>query len=163
MVPIKNIGAYLPMLILAVICYAAYRALNGSGLFNQVFGETEEQKNTQKTDDIIKSIPVDISKATITNAQASIFAERLQKAMNPISGFSADYDGSDETAIFSVFAQMNNKQDAKMIYKAFGLRAYTSNWILDNDRIDLIAWLHKELSPSDIAKISTKLNWMVYG
>src|SRR3954466_2660192 len=94
-----NTGQLMPVVIIGLVYFLYKKITSGTGLLNGMFGTSEQAKNTKATGDVIQKIPVNIGNASFTSAQASIYAEQLQKAMNPISGFSPDYDGTDEAMI----------------------------------------------------------------
>lgn len=88
--------------------------------------------------------PVDLSKATITEAQAKTYANQLFNAMKN--------SGTNVGAIKAII-QAVNAEDYKMIYNAFGLKSYynfgepTLLSILTGwDDIDLNEWFKRELN-----------------
>ena len=69
--------------------------------------------------DFVKGIQVNTSKATINQEQAGIMSNQLVNYMST-SG------GTDEDGIQSVFSQIQNGDDMKILYKAFGIRKYSN-------------------------------------
>jgi hypothetical protein len=106
--------------------------------------------------DFVKEIQVNTSKATINQDQAGIMSNQLVNYMST-SG------GTDEDGIQSVFNQIQNEDDMKTLYKAFGIRKYSYVnqgeasgllfGLLENaggyDDLDLLGWLEAELGYFD--------------
>ena len=104
----------------------------------------------------IKGIQPNKSKSTISEDQAKIMANQLVNYMST-SG------GTDESGIQSVFEKVQNEDDMKTLYKAFGTRKYSYVnqgeasgllfGVLENvggyDDLDLLGWLQSELGVFD--------------
>jgi hypothetical protein len=106
--------------------------------------------------DFVRGIQVNTSKANINQEQAGIMANQLVNYMST-SG------GTDEDGIQSVFNQVQNADDMKALYKAFGIRKYSNVnqgeasgfalGLIENafgyDDLDLLGWLETELGYFD--------------
>ena len=89
------------------------------------------------------NVTVQESNTTITQEQASTFAQQLLNAM--------DRWGTDENTIYTIFSKLATADDFKMIYKAFGSFYYDGvgipTFVFGNEtKRDLVYWLKSELS-----------------
>ncbi|WP_233899631.1 hypothetical protein [Tenacibaculum piscium] len=131
-------------IVLLLVGYKIYKSLNkniGSAL-------------DDKVENVKINVQVDLSKVTITKEDAQKYAQQLLNACNGAFPFY----GTDEDLIKKVFEKLNNSDDFKLVYKAFGLKEYNGygspptgvSRHLDNySPKDLVYWLRAELSPKD--------------
>jgi hypothetical protein len=95
------------------------------------------------------SVSVDTKKSTISDAEANNYANQLFNAMD---GF-----GTNSNAIYTVLNKLQNKDDFRKVYNAFGKKSYyidgsptASAYIFGYSNLDLIEWLDKEVGYSNL-------------
>jgi len=97
--------------------------------------------------DFVK-IPIDESKATISNEVANTYANQLYGAMSNV--------GVDSNLIYSILNKLQVKEDFLKVYNAFGKKSYVGvilggspsaadRAIGNYDDLDLVEWLHTEV------------------
>ena len=88
---------------------------------------------------------------TYPNSQYLAWANRLEQAMFDI--------GTDEDAIFQIFAQLRNNTDFLSLKAAFGIRNYTGGFLpgLVSGDLSLDGWLQQELDRSEIEELNSIL------
>lgn len=87
------------------------------------------------------------SEVTISSQQAQNIAEKLYSAM--------EGSGTNETALYNAFEQINSYSDLMMVMKAFGKRKGWWNWF--GSESGLVEWINDDCSNSEIAKINAIL------
>lgn len=109
---------------------------------------------TEKSENVDFRLPINTQKATIDTTQAGQFAQQLLDACNEAYPFY----GTDEETIQKIFERLQNGEDFKLVYKAFGMKNYNGynsppvgffRHIDNYEPRDLVYWLKSELSPSD--------------
>lgn len=129
-------------------------------LLNKFLGNPNASHD-QNLENTVNSVPAPVvSKMTFTLARAKVLADQLEHAMRRSTWLTADMDGTDEDAIYKVFAEIKNPEDMKAVYKAFAVRVYTHGYFSNVVKLDLIGMLQAELSDSEMAKIYNKLKWV---
>lgn len=74
-----------------------------------------------------------------------LFADQLESAMQGL--------GTDESAVYHVFNQMNTSDDLKQLIKSFGVREL--GW---SGEKNLLQWLRAEMNVDDLIPIQTIFN-----
>lgn len=108
--------------------------------------------NKSKGETPFEEIEVDTTQTTITDSQAKIFANQLYGAMKNA--------GTKENTIYEIFKKIENKNDFKKVYNAFGRKSYVGaiwggsptaidSWLGNYDDFDLIEWLNEEVGYSN--------------
>lgn len=89
---------------------------------------------------------------TYPNSQFLAWANRLEQAMFDI--------GTDEDAIFEIFAQLRNNTDFLTLKAAFGIRNYTGGFLpgLVSGDLSLDGWIQQELDSSEISELNSILS-----
>lgn len=88
-----------------------------------------------------------VSDVTISQQQAQNIAEKIFAAM--------DGAGTNETALYNAFEQINSYSDLMMVMKAFGKRKGSWSWF--GEESGLVEWINNDCSNSEIAKINAIL------
>ena len=88
---------------------------------------------------------IDENALTYPLSQYITWADQLDNAMNTI--------GTDENAIYSIFAKLNNLSDVLQLIKAFGTRDY---YLWGNSK-NLPQWIAEELNNGETAKVNSLL------
>lgn len=103
-------------------------------------------------DDVVNGTGGKFANATITNQEATNYAQELLDAFNE----QAPLYGTDEDVVEAVFTKIKNGDDFLRIFKAFGMKDYNGNnspptgfWSnLDSySKRNLVYWLRKEIDP----------------
>lgn len=135
--PLLYIGGALAIVIVG---YAIVSKLKG-GIGNFL-------KDTSKGQSTFIPIAIDPLKSTISDAIANTYANQLHNAMK-------DY-GTDEETIYPILGKLENKEDFKKVYNAFGKRSYylygeptISSYAFGYSDLDLVEWLKAELNISN--------------
>lgn len=109
---------------------------------------------SDKSENVAINLAIDSQKTTITPTQAQQFAQQLLDACND----AYPMYGTDEETIYKVFLKLQNGEDFKQVYEAFGFKNYNGynsppvgifRHIDNYEPRDLVYWLKSELSPSD--------------
>jgi hypothetical protein len=98
------------------------------------------------------AIPIDESKATISDEVASVYANQLFGAMNTV--------GTDSNTVYNIIDKLQKKDDFLKVYNAYGRKSYVgvllggspnaADRLAGNyDDLDLVQWLNKEIGWSN--------------
>jgi hypothetical protein len=87
------------------------------------------------------------TEVTISQQQAQNIADKIYTAM--------DGAGTNETALYNAFEQINSYSDLMMVMKAFGKRKGSWSWF--GGESGLVEWICNDCSNSEIAKINAIL------
>ena len=101
-----------------------------------------ERKDTKSSNDLVDRVnkEIDTKQLTLTDQQALSMANALESAMTT-------WLGTDEDAIYDVFAQCGTRSDVLKIVGAFGVR----------NGEDLTQWLHGDLSDDELKILNNLL------
>lgn len=125
----------------------------------KIFNKWRDSRLDREYDNAIQSLTVNTSKTTLSDSEASSIAAGLKAAMNKV--------GTDEKAIDTLWAQITNADDCKLVIKKFGIQGYRNGGASTSDKarqIGLIGWLREELSGSRLKKIEAQLSeWGIKG
>lgn len=101
-----------------------------------------ERKDTKSSNDLVDRVnkEIDTKQLTLTDQQALSMANALESAMTTLWG-------TDEDAIYDVFAQCGTRSDVLKIVGAFGVR----------NGEDLTQWLHGDLSDDELKILNNLL------
>ena len=101
-----------------------------------------ERKDTKSSNDLVDRVnkEIDTKQLTLTDQQALSMANALESAM-------ITWWGTDEVAIYDVFAQCSTRSDVLKIVGAFGVR----------NGEDLTQWLHGDLSDDELKILNNLL------
>lgn len=90
----------------------------------------------------------------ITSSEVTISAQQAQNIADKI--FSAmEGAGTNETALYNAFEQINSYSDLMMVMKAFGKRKGSWSWF--GGESGLVEWINDDCSNAEIAKINAIL------
>jgi hypothetical protein len=128
-------------IVIVVIASAIVKKFTG-GLDNLF---TDKSKNATP----FQNVEVDNAKTTISDAVASNYANQLWGAMSTA--------GANFWTINPILKKIQNKDDFRKVYNAFGKRSYTGLFVggepsgIDKffnnyDDLDLLEWFHKEVN-----------------
>ena len=134
--------------ILLYVGYKIYKNISDTagGVVSPEKGNKQEDKGWAAESDKLNQNPA--TKATISTAQASSFANSMHAAM--------DGYGTDEDAIYAIFGHIKNAGDFALLMNAYGVREISSGaWNPEpNFKGTLTGALTSELVAEDKAKIN---------
>lgn len=134
--------------LLAYIGFKVYKSVSDTagGVVSKEKGDKQEDKGWAAESDRLNQKPE--TRAKITTAQASAFANSLHAAM--------DGYGTDEPTIYSVFRNIKNAGDFALLMNAYGVREISSGaWNPEpNFKGTLTGALTSELAIEDKKKIN---------
>lgn len=122
--------------------------------------QDKEDKELSKINDLMKKQPFwngswykTNGGATLSDQDASMFAQKLIKAMGSTSGWYNPYSwGTDEEVIYGVFRSLGSKGNISKVVEAYAIKS--------NFR-DLYTDLESELDNEDLSQVAQKIS--VYG
>lgn len=120
-------------------------------VWNKFFGKSESEQSASNM--YKNSKEPNMSVATLTASQAESIANDIYGNINLLN--------FDWTELYTAFGKIQNPDDMRAVYKAFGVREFhTYPWIFTTEKWDLITACTNRMTSEAIAPIENKLSWI---